>query len=87
MAWKLSIDGAGRLVVPKPVRDQLRLRRGSELWLEVQGQTLQLTPAVEPESCLVQEDGVLYLGGELDGPLPTLEEVRRRRSLHVLGTP
>ncbi len=30
-AMRTTIDGAGRLVVPKPIRDQLQLAAGAEV--------------------------------------------------------
>lgn len=50
----LTIDKAGRIVVPKAFRDQLRLRPGAELELIDAGDHLELRP-VERGPALVRE--------------------------------
>ena len=42
---RTSIDSAGRIVVPKPLRDALGLAPGSELDISRYGAGLQLVPA------------------------------------------
>jgi AbrB family looped-hinge helix DNA binding protein len=41
---ELTIDKAGRVVIPKKVRDDLNLRAGDVLELEQEGGALQLRP-------------------------------------------
>jgi len=60
---KTSIDSAGRIVVPKPLRDALGLTPGSELDISRYGAGLQLIPAGRTAR-LVQEDGRLVATGE-----------------------
>jgi len=58
----IKIDKAGRIVLPKPVRERFHLREGSELELEERsdGLTLRL---VEQRSSMVQEKGIwVHLG-------------------------
>jgi len=55
---RTSIDSAGRIVVPKPLRDALGLTPGSELDISRYGAGLQLIPAGRTAR-LVQEDGRL----------------------------
>jgi AbrB family looped-hinge helix DNA binding protein len=59
----VQIDRAGRIVVPKRVRERLSLRPGSELTLEESAKGLLLRP-VERVSPLVEEkDGfVVHMG-------------------------
>ncbi len=38
----VTIDGAGRIVVPKPVRDELGLAAGTQLEIEVIGDHVEL---------------------------------------------
>jgi AbrB family looped-hinge helix DNA binding protein len=58
---KATIDGLGRLVVPKPLRDALGLTPGTVVDLSRYGSGLQLIPAgrtariVEDDSGLVAE--------------------------------
>ncbi len=46
MTTTITLDKAGRFVLPKPVRDQLRLRAGSKLRLDVTGDRMELTQEV-----------------------------------------
>ncbi|MDI1314999.1 AbrB/MazE/SpoVT family DNA-binding domain-containing protein [Prosthecobacter sp.] len=46
MTATVTLDKAGRLVLPKPVRDQLHLRAGSKLRLDVTGDRMELTQEV-----------------------------------------
>ena len=55
---KATIDGLGRLVVPKPLRDALGLTPGTVVDLSRYGSGLQLTPAGRTAR-LVESDGGL----------------------------
>lgn len=44
---RVSIDKAGRLVVPKEMRTRLRLRAGDELEIEAAGEEIVLRPVQE----------------------------------------
>jgi AbrB family looped-hinge helix DNA binding protein len=44
-AMKASIDRLGRVVVPKPIRDKLRLRGGETLDVEERDGVIELRPA------------------------------------------
>lgn len=53
MAWyncdmKTTIDQAGRIVVPKALRDQLNLERGTTLEIRAHGGRLELEPVATP---------------------------------------
>jgi AbrB family looped-hinge helix DNA binding protein len=52
-----SVDKAGRIILPKPVRDRLQLREGCELALEEHPDGLVLRP-IEHKSSMVQENGI-----------------------------
>jgi AbrB family looped-hinge helix DNA binding protein len=60
---KTTIDSAGRVVVPKALRDSLGLTSGSTLDISRYGAGLQLIPAGRTAS-LVDEGGVLVATGE-----------------------
>jgi AbrB family looped-hinge helix DNA binding protein len=62
----VQIDQAGRVVLPKPLRDRFRLRGGDTLAIEVRGDAIELrpTPAM---GHLKRVNGVLVLTGT--GPL------------------
>ena len=53
---KTTIDGAGRIVVPKSVRDQLHLTPGSELEIDVLDDSVVIRHRdVAEESCRVHD--------------------------------
>ena len=60
---KTSIDSAGRIVVPKPLRDALGLTAGAELDISRYGAGLQVIPAGRTAR-LVDEAGRLVATGE-----------------------
>ncbi len=73
---RVTIDRAGRIVVPKGIRDDLGLTPGSELELSVvDGDVLELSRPTVPKR-LVQRAGRWVI--ETDGPVPPLsaEDVR-----------
>lgn len=58
----VKIDKAGRIVLPKDVRDRLRLRAGTSLELEERVEGLVLRP-VRQRPSMIQKDGVwVHLG-------------------------
>lgn len=61
-AMTVKIDKAGRIVLPKNVRDRLRLRAGTNLELEERPEGLMLRP-IGHQPSMVQKDGVwVHLG-------------------------
>jgi len=76
MGMVVSIDGAGRIVLPKKVREQLGLRAGSQLELATRGGALELRP-VDAVPALVQESGLWIHQGTAQAPLK--DAVRRSR--------
>ena len=84
----ITIDKAGRIVLPKPVRDKLQLQAGDSLEFEVSGQEVMLRP-VRSKMRLRREDGMWVF--TTDEPLPenlvedTMEAVRRERDEQILG--
>ena len=58
----ISIDGAGRIVLPKRVRERFRLTAGATLELEERADGLVLRP-IEQSPAIVRRDGLwVYLG-------------------------
>jgi AbrB family looped-hinge helix DNA binding protein len=60
---KTSIDSVGRILIPKPLREALGLRAGTELDISVYGPGLQIVPSGRTAR-LVEEDGVLVATSE-----------------------
>ena len=85
MKTKLTIDAAGRVVLPQPVRRQFHLMRGSTVELRVEADAIVLRPqAVGPT--LVEESGLLVHEGVPAGDLVSaVEEARDRRDREVAG--
>ncbi len=63
MPTKLTLDRAGRVVLPKPVRDRLQLAAGDTLHLETDGERITLRP-VRQNVMLKKELGVWVYQGE-----------------------
>ena len=88
MSIHLTVDKAGRVVLPKPVRDELQLSPGDSLELESSEQQIVLRP-VRGIGPLRKKQGVwVFRTGE---PLSAetvnhaITEVRRLRDLDNLG--
>jgi len=88
MNTRLVIDRAGRVVIPKPVREKLQLEAGDALELESGGEQITLRPA-RGTGPLQNEHGIWVLHtGE---PLPAsstddlLDQIREERDLANLG--
>lgn len=81
---RVSIDGAGRLVLPKPIRESAGLYAGAELDVSLlDGDVIELPPA--PRRILVEQRGHLFDATPLY-PEPaaevaqaTLDTLRRER--------
>lgn len=77
MNGKLTIDRAGRIVIPKPIREGLHLKPGDSLELENEGDQITLRP-IRPQPTLKKELGVwVYQGETSDISIPDL--IRRER--------
>jgi AbrB family looped-hinge helix DNA binding protein len=57
MTTKLTLDKAGRVVLPKPLRDELELAAGDTLEHETRGQQIMLRP-VRGSAPLRKERGI-----------------------------
>jgi AbrB family looped-hinge helix DNA binding protein len=57
------IDQAGRVVLPKPIRDALGLLPGTRVDISPYGAGAQIVPAGRTAR-LIEEDGVLVASGE-----------------------
>jgi AbrB family looped-hinge helix DNA binding protein len=86
----ISIDKAGRVVLPKAVRDALQIAPGDSLELESSEDHIVLRPA-RGKVRVYKKQGVWVLHG--DAPLSagaveeTIRKVRRERERAILGKP
>lgn len=86
MNARITIDSAGRLILPKAVREALRIGPGDTLELESDDEHVVLHPVRVPPG-ISKERGVwVYRSGKpTDISIPDLiEEQRRRRSRDLL---
>ena len=74
----VSIDRAGRVVIPKEVRDRLMLAPDAELDVEVEGDSIRLTPAASARRRVVEIDGLPVLE-PIGGVVLTDVDVQRWR--------
>ena len=88
MNVRLTIDKAGRVVIPKPLREELHLEPGDALEMERAGEQITLRP-VRGTGPLTKEHGVwVFHTGQ---PLPAsatdemLQQIREERDLANLG--
>lgn len=85
MNASVTIDKAGRIVLPKAVRDGLRIAPGDTLELEVDGERVMLRPK-RPAPPLQKERGVWVF--RADEPLTTgqvgevLQSLREQQGRH-----
>ena len=88
MVAKLTLDKAGRVVLPKPLRDELQLGPGDSLELESSGEQITLRP-VRGNAPLRKKRGIwVYRAGESLSKAvvqETLQRVRRERDEESLG--
>jgi AbrB family looped-hinge helix DNA binding protein len=77
----VKVDKAGRIVLPKPVRERFHLREGSELELEEGSDGLTLRP-IEQRPSMVQRKGIwvhlgkVHRGFDWDGAVDAVREER-----------
>lgn len=53
----VTVDKAGRVVIPKDTRERLSIGPDAELELSVQGDTIQLAPVRQPGRSIEMVDG------------------------------
>lgn len=88
MSARLTIDKTERIVIPKPLREELHLGPGDTLEMESTGEQITLRP-VRATGPLAKEHGVWVFRSEQ--PLPAsytdefLQQIREERDLANLG--
>ena len=80
---RTAIDGAGRIVIPKELRDRLGLRRGRLLEIQERDGRIEIEPVATPMSLVRRGRGLVAVPKEKLPPLTdeivrdTLDRVRR----------
>ena len=82
MTAKLTLDKAGRVVLPKPVRDRLQLAPGDTLQLEAEGESITLRPARQNVVLKKELDVWVYHGELPNTSLTDLIDRERESRLH-----
>lgn len=88
MNTTLTVDKAGRVVLPKPVREELQLSPGDSLQLESSEDRIVLRP-VRNRVGMRKKQGIWVL--DFDEPISAadtnrvLRDIRRERELSALG--
>lgn len=89
MATKLTMDKAGRMVIPKALREELELGPGDTLELECEGDQIILRP-LRSRPPLEKERGIwVYRTGErltASEAQDVLSRIREKRSRHSIGS-
>jgi len=82
----IKLDQAGRVVLPKKVRDRLGLHKNSKLELEESAEGIVLKPVLE-EPMWVRENGWLVFRGRPDGHVDwdRLVEQDREERMRKIG--
>jgi AbrB family looped-hinge helix DNA binding protein len=81
MRTKITLDKAGRIVLPKHLRDQMRLSPGDTLQIECDGESITLRP-VRPKAMPKKECGIwVYQGASTDASIPELLAAQRSPDL------
>ena len=90
MTGIISIDKAGRLVLPKPLREELQVAAGDSLEFELSGDAVVLRPA-RPSRRIYKKKGIWVLNtGEpmrADLTTQTLRRIRKERDDRLLEKP
>lgn len=83
----LKIDKAGRVILPKPIRDRLGLHAGSDLEIQETAEGVMLKP-VDRKPSLVKEGSFLVYAGEIPAGydiLKAIDDDREERMRQIWG--
>ena len=87
MESKLTVDQAGRVLIPKSLRDELRLGPGDVMELKSEGDEILLRP-VRARALIKKERGVWVYQGEADEAksiTDLIDREREKRSRELQG--
>jgi AbrB family looped-hinge helix DNA binding protein len=76
---RTTIDNAGRIVIPKRIRNEAGLAPGTEVEVELYDGRVEIEPVSDVRFRLVNRDGRAWI--EADRELPTLTDEQVRETL------
>lgn len=79
MTVTIRVGKAGRVVIPKVIRDDLGLNEGSRLKLEIQGGKLHAAPEPDPVSITLENGFPVIRGGPRLGPGAIVKAIKEQR--------
>ncbi|MFP4166871.1 MAG: AbrB/MazE/SpoVT family DNA-binding domain-containing protein [Opitutales bacterium] len=82
---KTTIDHAGRLVIPKELRNQFHLTGGTEVEILPDGDSLRLRQP-QKTSVFTEKDGVLVQTSEARLDIDTTSFINQQRDARAFGT-
>jgi AbrB family looped-hinge helix DNA binding protein len=88
MITTLTLDRAGRFVLPKPVRDEMQLQAGDSLEMESSEDRIVLRPRRGGQGLHKKQGIWVFSGGEPISAEATdgiLRQIRRERELSLMG--
>jgi len=84
MTTKLTLDNAGRVMIPKPLRQELHLGPGDTLQLESEGEQITMRP-IRAKALLKKERGVwVYQGESTETSVTAVIDREREKRLREL---
>ncbi|MEO5924130.1 MAG: AbrB/MazE/SpoVT family DNA-binding domain-containing protein [Bryobacteraceae bacterium] len=86
MKTQITMDSAGRVLIPKSLREKFQLRPGDELELESQGEDITLRPQ-KVHATMTKEHGIWVFHGE-PADIDICDLIRQQREdriRHVAG--
>jgi AbrB family looped-hinge helix DNA binding protein len=78
-----TIDAAGRIVVPKKLRDEFHLRGGTPVEIVADGEGLRIRLR-HSEPCFVEKDGVLVQKAGVVDDVDSTAFLNQQREAHAL---
>lgn len=86
MIAHLTIDAAGRILLPKRMREKLNLRKGTKLTAEIVGHKIQIEEEVPAAKVVRGKSGRrVIVGWEGFDAVKAIQEMREERDAQLAG--